>query len=207
MTYTLFTGHSNGDRLGYDVGGAGDFDGDGHHDLAILARYDDQPSNKNAYSHDGTCGGSRNTRARCSSSRALAMRFQTASRTLSGMAQTGQSIRYLASGLDINGDGFSDFVAGGPDWDRQGANTAGGFSVVLGRPKDSSGKPNIICANALDFVGLAASDYLVHGGLTSLGDVNQDGCDDFAVGARAEDIPTGSQGSARVFFGWGGPAV
>lgn len=204
MNYTLFTGHGGGDRVGYDVAGAGDFDGDGHSDLAILARYDDQPNGKTAYSHDGTCGGSR-------SNSGAVLVFKGSSDALPENepdfvwygTQTGQSLRYMAMDLDINGDGFSDLVAGNPDWDRPGSNSAGGFSVVLGRPKDSSGKPNIICSNALDFVGLTGSDNLGYG-ITVLGDVNQDGCDDFAVGARAEDIPSSSQGSARVFFGWGG---
>jgi len=204
MTYKTFLGHGSGDRAGYDVGDAGDFDGDGHGDLAILARYDDQPNGKNSYSHDGTCGGSRNNTG-------AVLVFKGTSDALPENqpdfvwygTQTSQTVRYMATGLDINGDGYSDFVAGGPDWDRPGSNGAGGFSVVLGRPKDSSGKPNIICANALDYVGLTASDNMGYG-ITSLGDVNQDGCDDFAVGARAEDIPTNAQGSARVFFGWGG---
>lgn len=204
LIYQSFTGHSGGDRLGYDVGGAGDFDGDGHADLAILARYDDQPNSKTPYSHDGTCGGSR-------SNPGSVMIFRGSSGALPDSEpdfiwyglQNGQSLRYLAAGLDVNGDGYQDFVAGGPDWDRPGKNTVGGFSVVLGRPKDSSGKPNLICANALDYLGLVASDNLGHG-ITGVGDLNQDGCDDFAVGARAEDIPSGAQGSVRIFFGWGG---
>jgi hypothetical protein len=199
-----FTGHSGSDRAGFDVADAGDFDGDGHRDIAILARYDDQPNNKNAYSHDGTCGGARSNTGAVLIFRGTgdALPDNTPDFVWYG-PQNGQALRFLAAGLDINGDGTDDFVAGGPDHDRPGNNGAGGFSVVLGRPQDSSGMPNIICANALDFVGLFTNDYLGQS-VTTLGDIDQDGCDDFAVGARAEDIPTGTQGSVRVFFGWGG---
>jgi hypothetical protein len=202
--YKAFTGHSSGDRVGFDVADAGDFDGDGHRDMAILARYDDQPNNKNAYSHDGTCGGARNNAG------AVLIFLGTGDALPDNTPdfvwygpQVGQSLQKIAAGLDINGDGVDDFVAGGPDHDRPGNNGAGGFAVVLGRSQDGSGMPNIICANALDFVGLVANDYLGQS-ITTLGDVNQDGCDDFAVGARLEDNPTGSQGSMRVFLGWGG---
>ena len=45
----------------------------------------------------------------------------------------------------------------------------------------------------------------VLGTMWALGDVNNDGCDDFNVGARSEeDLGVNNQGTVHVIFGWGG---
>ncbi|MDP6947036.1 MAG: FKBP-type peptidyl-prolyl cis-trans isomerase, partial [Myxococcota bacterium] len=125
--------------------------------------------------------------------------------------KVGASMRAMTAGLDINGDGLGDFVAGGLDWDRTGANNAGGFSVVFGRPAEvdgvsvPAGDTVEICAADWTYMGLRAADY-VGGwhGMTSAGYLNDDSCEDFAVGAYVEDFDNSSQGTVRVFFGWGG---
>gem|GEM_PF-1960236 len=43
-TYVRFNGHTGQDRLGFAAAGAGDFDGDGRSDFAVLGRSDDRPA-------------------------------------------------------------------------------------------------------------------------------------------------------------------
>ena len=43
-TYVRFTGHSGQDRLGFAAADAGDFNGDGRSDFAVLGRSDDRPA-------------------------------------------------------------------------------------------------------------------------------------------------------------------
>ncbi|MGB0590706.1 MAG: FG-GAP repeat domain-containing protein [Myxococcota bacterium] len=125
--------------------------------------------------------------------------------------QLGQSMRAMSADMDINGDGLGDFIAGGLDWDAPGASAAGGFSVVFGRPALVDDSPVVgektieICGEEASFVGLRNNDYLGGwDGLTSMGYLNDDNCEDFAVGAYVEDFANSSQGTVRIFFGWGG---
>ena len=97
------------------------------------------------------------------------------------------------------------------DWDAPGANNAGGFSAVFGRPALVDGAPVAanktieICAEDATFAGLRADDYMGGwDGLTSMGYLNDDNCEDFAVGSYVEDFANSGQGTVRVFFGWGG---
>ena len=204
--------HSGYDRYGVAIEGAGDFDGDGFNDLLVAARQDDSP---NSYASlfldpEGCAGGGNNTgfvsvyRGRADGT------FDTEPAFLFQGPQATEGIRSLKGNLDINGDGLRDFIAGDRDWSRPGQTSTGGFSVVFGRPHAASLDDNettltdVICETDLTYVGLIASDNLAgEDAITSLGDLNDDGCDDFAVGAYGEDFANATQGSVRVFFGWG----
>ena len=125
--------------------------------------------------------------------------------------QASQSMRAMSANMDINGDGLMDFIAGGLDWDAPGVKNAGGFSVVFGRQALVDGAPVAegkaveICNADATFVGLRVDDNMGGwNGLTSMGYLNDDNCEDFAVGAYVEDFANNGQGTVRVFFGWGG---
>ena len=61
----------------------------------------------------------------------------------------------------------------------------------------------VVCESGFTATGQATSDY--YGvSVAPLGDVNEDGCDDFAAGALGWDYGVGNQGGVQVFFGWGG---
>ena len=76
-----------------------------------------------------------------------------------------------------------------------------GFSVVFDascRPHDETTLTDVICETDLTYVGLIA-DNSGEDAITSLGDLNDDGCDDFAVGAYGEDFANAA-GSVGVFL-------
>ena len=210
MVLSHFLGHSGGDSFGWAVADAGDFDGDGIDDLAVISRNEDKPNTFNAsYVTDGAdCAGRRDN------SGAVYIFLGTSggwTNTEPAFVWYGpQANDYLwsvAGGFDFDGDGFGDFVSGSREWDvvvpgQPAINNAGGFAMVRGRARDPQGRLVVLCDSALTYLGHAANDWL--GFSTSkLGDVDADGCDEIAVGAPLDDRGQVNQGSVRIIFGWG----
>jgi len=203
LEITTFPGHTGGDRLGWAASRAGDFNGDGVDDFALVSRYDDRLGsfNANTYAPERACAGGRNNSGSVNV-------FLGASGALPSVRPSyvyfgpdaNDTIRRVTGGFDHDGDGFDDIAVGALEWDRAGANNSGGVALIRGRAEN----PNriiVICDPAWIMRGDRRDDYLGRG-LATVGDLNGDGCDELAVGAPLVDSP-GNQGAVRIVFGAG----
>ena len=190
------TGYDAFDGRGYALSGDSDFDGDGFADLAVAARVDERPSSfSGAYANPNDCPGFIGSAGSVVVHRGgpggvsedIAFVFYG----IDGSAQ----MREVASGLDFNGDGFDDLVASGRDW-----GTTGGVALLRGRPAADAGI-TVLC-NEEVWEGLGRNDRMGES-VAVLGDLDGDGCDEFAVGASLEDTEASNQGIVRVLWGYG----
>ena len=200
------TGHSSGDQFGWDVAPAGDFDGDGTADFAVLARAEDRPgnwaTNANYAPTEGCTGGSVNNPGAVYVYRGdPGGVVSTQPAFVYYGPQANQLMERLAGGFDADGDGFDDITIGVPSRDNGGTNNVGSFVLVHGRAADPDGKIVLICEATLEIFGLAANDALGRS-VGRAGDLDGDGCDEFVGGANAEDLGQSNQGTVRVIYGW-----
>jgi len=204
MTLMSFTGNSGYDELGGGISSAGDFNGDGIPDFAISARYDDRPNTFNSnYANPSECPGSR--------SNAGAVFVFLGSD--SGLPSSEPAFVYYGSvaknrvelvdgGFDYNGDLYDDLVVGFPQYDGPPGNDSGGVAVVFGQPEDPSGI-SVICSPGYEFLGAGAGDDMGKS-VAALGDLDGDGCGEFAAGLPDNDSGGfNNQGGVAIFWGWG----
>jgi len=202
-TYGGFPGNDGWERFGTRVASAGDFDGDGIDDFAVIARYDDRPD-----VFDETIANPLDCPGRINDSGAVyvfrgvdgGVPANAPDFVWFGPAQ-GQAVETLAGDFDFDGDGRGDLAMGVPSRDPAGADNAGSVAIVAGRDADPAGTV-VICDSAIEMVGVEGNGNLGYS-LAAAGDVDGDGCDEVVVGAVAEDLGQSNQGTARVIFGWG----
>lgn len=197
--------HGYGDRFGNGVSTAGDFDGDGAPDYAVVSRFEDQPSNPGAnYVLEASCQGSRSDVGAVYVFRGSTTGTPNPEPAFIFYGLTpGDGLKDVEGGFDYNNDGFDDFIVGTPDLDRPGVFNMGGFALVQGRAADPQGRTIMICAPDFRFEGVNGNDQLGYQ-VAAIGDINGDGCDEVAAGAPFEDPTATNEGSVRVIFGWGG---
>lgn len=208
-----YTGHSAGDGAGFALANAGNFDGDGKPDFAMVARNEDTPTTfSSAYVALPAA-------VSCIADPAKANTFKAANdlgavyvfsssaatknpRWLIYGPQAGQSIDTLAGSFDFDGDGLDDLVAGGVSWDQTNRINCGGAMLVRGRKQGTTAGTYVQCADAWWYAP-AANDAMGRS-VVGLGDVDGDGCDEIAVGISAADQPgKNDQGAVAVLFGYG----
>ena len=97
----------------------------------------------------------------------------------------------VASAGDINGDGYNDILVGAPG-SYQAENYAGKVYLFLGGDNPKEPKLTLNGEKSGDRFGIA---------LTTCGDINGDGFDDFAVGADKCDEGGADAGKVYVYFG------
>lgn len=193
-----FHRHSESDELGWAVAPAGDFDGDGALDLAVLARSEDLPATLDAAIYDvGTDCAQRDNASAVLVFRGEGDALASEPSFVIFGPQANQRIDSIAGGGDLDGDGRSDLVIGSREWDMGGTNT-GGVAIVYGR----AAVPGRI-------VAICEPDRLVNGpapgarfgsSVAVLGDLDRpaDGCSEWAAGAP-EAAPGGVRNAGEVY--------
>jgi hypothetical protein len=196
----------SGSDLLWSVARAGDFNGDGADDFAILLRSDERSSTLNANLFDVPAG--------CPGRRGdvggvyvflggLRDEIGVAPSFVYWGGQASLSPETLELAGDVNGDGFDDLLLGGHRWDQDG-NDVGSIDVISGGVERLDGRIQVVCFPLLRHIGNEVSGNLGISGI-GLGDLDGDGCDDFAVGAEGESGGgPGRQGVVWVFKGAGG---
>ena len=205
MAIGSFPEHSSYDHLGEKVQAIGDFNGDSYEDFAVISRYDEQPQNyPNTFLRDSTCP------ARASSTGAIyiflgqptGVHGQIPSFAIYGLRGDDQ-LNQIAGGVDVNRDGLHDIIVSSRYANPNGLNDAGRAQVVHGRSGPTAGMTQVICTPNFELLGQQASRRLGWS-VTSVPDINGDGCDEFAVGEPEVTINGNSrQGAVHIIFGWG----
>lgn len=167
-------GESAADHFSESIARAGDIDGDGFGDLIV-----------GAWSNDG--GGTESGRAYVYSGVDGSILF-----TFTGLMPGDNMGDSVSGGGDINNDGFNDLLVGSPTSDVRASNTG---SVTVFSGDDGSVLYTKHGENTNDRLGVCVA---------GIGDVNDDGFDDFAAGAHLFDdggATTDNRGMVSVFSG------
>ena len=191
------TGESAADVAGLEVSSAGDVNGDGIGDLVVGARLNDA---------SGTDAGAAYVIFGTTSSVSAVNLDNVASGTggfkITGEAAGDQVGFAVSSAGDVNGDGLDDLLVGAR-FNDAGGTDAGAAYVIFGTASS-------VTAVNLDDIALGTGGFRLTGEaaydiagkpVSSAGDVNGDGFDDLAVGARDNEAGGADAGAGYVIFG------
>lgn len=191
-------GEDGDNSAGRSVADAGDVNGDGFADLIIGA-----PQNSGA---DPYAGGAYVVYG--SATRPASIDLDTIAAGIGGFRITGENTDDFAgssvsSAGDINGDGFDDLIVGSYSNDAAGTNTGAAYVVFGSATSPASIDLATIAAGTGGFRMTGGNiDDLAGHSVSSAGDVNGDGIDDFLVGAPYDDDGSASNsGAAYIVFG------
>ena len=182
-----FSGSSSGDRVGYSVSGAGDFNGDGLDDLVIGSL----PSGTTGFAYLVLGTGS-----------PMAIALPGSPAVAFSGQKSGVEAGYSVAGVgDVDGDGFDDLLVGAPKEDAAVSNEGAAF-LVLGSasPIDMA----LSSTTAAQFTGEAKDDNAGRS-VAAAGDVNADGFADFLVGSWYNDNGGQEAGAAYLVLGTSTP--
>ena len=170
----LITGEAASDGLGISVATAGDVNGDGYSDL-IVGAYLNDAGGSNAGRAYVYFGGS--------------VMNNVADVTLTGVAVSDQFGISVSTAGDLNGDGYSDVIAGANLNDAGGASAGRAYVYFGGNLMDNTADVLLTGAAANDQYGSSVS---------TAGDVNGDGYSDLIIGADQNDA--GGSSAGRVYL-------
>jgi hypothetical protein len=174
-------------RLGIDVAGAGDVDADGYADVIVGAlRYDAGETDEGAaFVFLGSASG-------IADGDAVSAHAQLESDQANGWLGVG-----VAGAGDVNGDGYSDVIAGAPLYTAGEANEGAAFVFLGSASGIADGDPGT-AATQLESDQLAA---FLGWDVAGAGDVDGNGYADVIVGAWQYDAGQTNEGAAFVFLG------
>ena len=172
-------GNQIGAYFGYSVGTAGDVNGDGLSDVIIGSPFYDNGENEEgaAFVYLGSASG-----------------MSTTPDWLAEGNQIGANFgRCVSTAGDVNGDGYSDVITGSPHYDN-GESEEGAAFVYLGSFHGPMPKP--VWTPEGNRINAQFGYYL-----STAGDINNDGYDDFIVGSPFYENGETQEGMAFVYLG------
>ena len=181
LTLECIKGTQDQAHFGWDVSGAGDVNGDGFHDLIVGAHgYDNGDGAVDVYYGSATGITQANVTHLYAHETGMA-------------AAMGESV---AGAGDLNGDGFSDVVAGEPWFIDENSSVLTGLALIYyGSPTGIDPSPQRITSNpndTYDFFGWAVA---------AAGDVNADGYGDMIIGSPNFSSGQTDADAAFVYYG------
>jgi|GEM_PF-465128 len=187
-----FTGQLlNNDNFGFSVSGIGDLDGDGTPDAAVGATNDDDGGASSGatwilfLNSDGTVKG-----------------HQKISASEGGLAGLdagdafGQAINAIG---DLDDDGIADLAVGAVH-DDDGGTSRGALWILYMNADGTVKDQEKISDTGGGFTGVLENNDLFGGSVVLLGDINQDGASDLAVGSVADGDGGSRRGAIYVLF-------
>ncbi len=170
--------------FGFSVASAGDVNGDGYSDVVIGAySYDEVPSFTNdgkVYVYHGSAAG-------------LSV---SPVNILDGPNENNANLGIsVACAGDVNGDGYSDIIAGAIGLDDGGSFDEGAAFIYFGSAGGSAALPGVSISDA-------NQAYAAFGcSVASAGDVNGDGYSDVIIGANLYDDTNTNEGVCFIYYG------
>jgi len=186
-----FWGEDDGDNSGRAVSGAGDVNNDGYDDFIIGAHVDEDGGNG--------AGQTYLILGRATASWSMDMDLSNASASFWGEDTYDMSGYSVSEAGDVNNDGYDDFIIGACG-DDDGGDGAGQTYLILGRATASWSMDTDLSNADASFWG--EDTYDGSGiSISGAGDVNDDGYDDFIIGASEDEDGGSSAGQTYLIFG------
>ena len=185
------------DKAGRSVSGAGDVNGDGLDDVIIGV-----PDHEDGSDEVGAAYVVFGTSASTSTIQLSDIAQGTGGFKILGANDDDFTGRHVSEIGDVNGDGFDDVLVGALASDING-DTSGAAFVIFGTDTPlSTIRLDEISNNPQGFMiaGEAESD-LLGVSVSAAGDINNDGLDDFLIGASGNDANGMNAGAAYLVFG------
>ncbi|MFH0818733.1 MAG: MopE-related protein, partial [Patescibacteria group bacterium] len=186
-SYAKFTGDSADDNAGKAISGAGDVDSDGYEDFLVGVKYND---------HSCTNGGAVYL-IYGASSKITGVHSLTDYAELNGVEISDYAGTAVSGAGDVDSDGYSDFLVGASGNDA-GGSSAGVVYLIYGSSIRLTGSHLLSAYTKL--TGEAENNF-AGTSLSSIGDADSDGYDDFLVGAEGNS--SGGSGAGAVYLIYG----
>ena len=187
----------NSDGFGRSVASLGDLDGDGVGDLAVGAHYDDDGGSDGIDSDVGAVWVLfLNTNGTVKSHQKISLTDGGFKGTLEDLDLFGSSTDSLG---DLDGDGVGD-LAVGAIWDDDGGTTRGAVWVLFLNTDGTVKSHQKISDTQGGFTGILDNNDLFGHSVASLGDLDNDGVGDMAVGAVFDFDGGQFRGAVWVLF-------
>ena len=185
----------NSDDFGWSLAG-GDFDNDGYDDLAVGVRLENIGGIVNAGLVNVIYGGDEGLVATGNQA------WTQNSPDILGNADSRDNFGWSLASGDFNNDGFYDLAVGVAREDLLGGDDAGLINVIYGAAGGLSSVDNQIFSQETPGIAGTAEEDDMFGGSLTIGDFDNDGYHDLAIGVWGDDVGfTSDAGAVNVLHG------